>query len=213
VLSVIALAALWAGGCATTKTSDTARTGIEQLLISSATDQALDKVSFEPVRGAKVFVDTQYLDCTDKNYIIMSVRQRLLRTGATLVGKAEEAQVILELASGGVGTDRHDFFVGVPSIPLPPPSPISIPKMELFNRSKGMGTAKLVIVAYDAKSRLPVINSGALLARADYKQWNFMGSTPTATGRVPDELEAATGERESYVPLPVMARKPGKATR
>src|SRR5439155_23513167 len=134
-------------GCATTKSSDTARTGVEQLLISSATDQALDKVHFEPIRNAKVFVETKYLDCTDKNYIIVALHQRLMRNGSTLVDKAEDAQVILEIGSGGVGTDRHDFFVGVPAIPLPPPSPIALPKMEMFHLSKGMGTAKLVIVA------------------------------------------------------------------
>lgn len=208
-----ALAALVpTAGCATTKTSDTSRTGIEQLLISSATDQALDKLSFESIRGAKVFVETKYLDCTDKNYIIVALHQRLLRAGTTLVDKADDAQVILEVGSGGVGTDRHEFFVGIPSIPLPPPSPISLPKMELFNRSKGMGTAKLVIVAYDAKTRQPVLNS-AQLARADYKQWNVMGSTPTATGRVPDELKSATGEGESFVPLPTIATRPGSVKR
>src|SRR5258705_13126509 len=83
-------------GCASTKSSDPARTGVEQLLISSATDQALDKVNFEPIRNAKVFVETKYLECVDKNYIIGSLHQRLLRNGATLVDKAEDAQVILE---------------------------------------------------------------------------------------------------------------------
>lgn len=192
-------------GCATTKTSDTSRTGIEQLLISSATDQALDKISFEPIRGAKVFVETKYLDCTDKNYIIMAVHQRLLKQGSTLVDKAEDAQVILEIGSGGVGTDRHEFFVGIPAIPLAPPSPVMIPKTEIFTRSKGMGTAKLIIVAYDAKSRQPVLNSSTALARSDYKQWNVMGSVPSATGRVPEELKRATGESEAFLPVPNVA--------
>jgi hypothetical protein len=200
-------------GCATTKTSDTSRTGIEQLLISSATDQALDKVNFESIRGAKVFVETKYLDCTDKNYIIVAVHQRLLAHGSTLVDKPEEAQVILEVGSGGVGTDRHEFFVGIPAIPLAPPSPVMIPKTELFNRSKGMGTAKLIIVAYDAKTRQPVINAGSALARADYKQWNVMGSVPAATGRVPAELKAATGESEAFVPVPNVAGRSKSAFR
>src|SRR5262249_30453495 len=104
-------------GCATTKSSDTPRTGIEQMLISNATDQAPDKVNFVPIRHAKVFVETKYLDCVDKNYIIVAVHQRLLRNGSTLVEKPEDAQVILELASGAVGTDRQEFFVGIPEIP------------------------------------------------------------------------------------------------
>ena len=102
-------------GCASTKSSDTARTGIEQLLISSATDQALDKVNFGPIRNAKVFVETKYLDCVDNNYIIVSLHQRLLRNGSTLVDKPEEAQVILEVGSGAVGTDRQEFWTKVKS--------------------------------------------------------------------------------------------------
>ena len=207
LVAVAACALATTSGCATTKTSDTSRTGIEQLLISSATDQALDKISFEPIRGAKVFVETKYLDCTDKNYIIVAVHQRLLKQGSTLVDKAEDAQVILEIGSGGVGTDRHEFFVGIPAIPLAPPSPVMIPKTEIFTRAKGMGTAKLVIVAYDAKTRLPVLNSGSALARSDYKQWNVMGSVPAATGRVPSELKAATGESEAFMPVPNVASR------
>src|SRR5215510_9684393 len=65
-------------GCTTIKRSDTARTGLEQLLISSAVDQALNRIDWSPIRGAPVFVESKYLDCVDKNYIILGVHQRLL---------------------------------------------------------------------------------------------------------------------------------------
>lgn len=192
-------------GCATTKSSDTARTGVEQLLISSATDQALNKVNFEPIRNAKVFVETKYLDCTDKNYIIVALHQRLMRNGSTLVDKAEDAQVIMEVGSGAVGTDRQEFFVGIPAIPLPPPSPIALPKMEVFTRTKAMGTAKLTILAYDAKTRQPVVDSGLTLSRADYKQWTVLGANPVVSGSIPDQITSATGEKESFVNVPTIA--------
>lgn len=198
-------------GCASTKSSDTARTGVEQLLISSATDQTLDKINFAAVRGAKIYVETKYLDCTDKNYIIVALHQRLLRNGSTLVDKPEDAQVILEIGSGGVGTDRQEFFVGIPAIPLPPPSPIALPKLEVFTRTKAMGTAKLIVVAYDAKTRVPVVDSGTPLARADYKQWNVLGAGPVASGRIPSELTTATGESESLMPVPAMASRSGQS--
>ncbi len=211
---IIVCCSLAAAGCATTKSSDTARTGVEQLLISSATDQVLNSVDFQPIRNAKVYVETKYLDCVDKNYIIVALHQRLLRNGSTLVDKPEDAQVILEVGSGAVGTDRQEFFVGVPEIPLAPPSPIAIPRLELFTRTRAMGTAKLVILAYDAKTRQPVIDSGQNLARSDYKQWALMGAGPVVSGRVPHELESATGERESLIPTSTIAARPtGSATR
>jgi hypothetical protein len=202
-------AILLCAGCATVKESDTARTGVEQLLISQAADQALDKVDLQPISGARVFVDPQYLDCVDKNYVIVSLHQRLMAVNCLLTDKRDEADVVLEIASGAVGTDRHEFFVGTPQIPLPPPSPISLPKMTVFNRAKAMGTAKFRVVAFDAKSRRALINSGVSLARADYKHWNIVGSASFASGSVPRELTDATGESESVIPLgPNLARRP-----
>jgi len=78
-------------GCTTMKESHTSRTGIEQLLISSATDKALDKIDLRPIAQAKVFVESKYLDCVDKNYVLVALHQRLLQQGCTLVDKAEDS--------------------------------------------------------------------------------------------------------------------------
>ena len=190
------------GGCATIKESDTARTGIEQLLISSAVDRALDKVDFKPVRGAKVFVEPKHLDCVDKEYVLVALHHRLLAQNCTLTEKPEDADVQLEISSGGVGTDRQDLFIGIPEIPLAPPSTIAIPKLSLFNRSKAIGTAKLLVVAFDSKSRQPVINTGYVLARADFKNTTVLAAGGVQSGSVETELVSATGEHSSTLELP-----------
>lgn len=205
LLSALSLVIL--AGCMTTKESDTSRTGVEQLLLSSATDKALDKVDFTPIARAKVFVDTQYLDCTDKNYVIVSLHQHLLRQQCLLVDKKDDADVVVEIGSGGVGTDRTDWFVGIPEIPLAPPSPIMLPKMTLFNRTRAIGTAKLSVVALDVKTHQAVINAGYSLARSDQKDWNVMGMGSTQTGTLPQELAAATGETESMLVPANMAKR------
>ncbi|MBL9091898.1 MAG: hypothetical protein JNL96_11790 [Planctomycetaceae bacterium] len=210
MLRVVALASLSLGmGCATIKQSDTARTGVEQLLVSSAIDRSLDRVDFRPISGAAVFVEQKYLDCVDKNYVVVALNQRLLKNGCTLVDKQEDAQVVLQVGSGGVGTDRQEMFVGVPEISLPVPVPVNIPKISLYSRTRSNGTAKLTLVAYDAKSKQPVLNNGAMLARSDHKAWNILGSGHVVSGSVPLELERATGESESVVAVPTLtAGKP-----
>ena len=72
------------------------RTGIEQLLISSAADRALDKIDFGPIRGAKIYVEPKHLDCTDKEYILVALHHRLLAQNCTLVDKPEDADVQME---------------------------------------------------------------------------------------------------------------------
>lgn len=202
------LMALWlvpcGVGCATMKHSDTARTGVEQLLISSAADRALDKVDFRPIANAKVFLEPKYLDCVDKNYILLSMRQRLMRYGCTIVDKAEDAQVVVEVASGGVGTDRNEVYFGTSEIPLPPPSPVAIPKLAILERQRAIGTAKLTVLAYDVESKSPVINAGYTLARADHKTWNILGFGGVNSGSVHEELATNAGDVDTFS-VPAMA--------
>ena len=61
-------------GCSSTKQSNTARTAREQLLISNAVDQALSKIDFTALDGQKVFLEEKYLECTDKGYVVSSIR-------------------------------------------------------------------------------------------------------------------------------------------
>ena len=192
-------------GCATTKESDTARTGIEQLLVSSAVDAALDKVDFRPIRGAKVQLEEKYLDCVDKNYVIVSLEQRLLANGVTLVAKPEEADVIMHVTSGGVGTDRQEKYFGVSQIPLPPPSPISIPQMSFMSRQRANGTAKLRVVAFDAKTRQPVLQGDAVLAQR-LQELESAGLGPVESGSVPTAIASATRQNDSTLPSNIAAR-------
>ena len=187
-------------GCASMKESDTARTGLEQLLISNAVDQSLSKVDFRPVSGAKVFLKTDLLDCVDKNYVMLSTRSKLLANNCTLVDKADDAEIVMEIASGGVGTDRTELVVGSPEIPLGIMG--SIPKINVYERKKAMGTAKLAIIATDAKSKQPVINSGFSLARSDHQHWSMMGTGPVLSGSVANQIKEHTGTSESIITIP-----------
>ncbi len=187
-------------GCASMKESDTARTGLEQLLISNAVDQSLGKVDFRPVAGAKVFLKTDLLDCVDKNYVMLTTRSKLLENRCTLMDKAEDADIVMEIASGGVGTDRTEMVVGTPEIPLGLMG--SVPKVNFYERKKAMGTAKLAIIATDSKTKQPVINSGFALARSDHQHWSVMGSGPVLSGSVANQLREHTGTSESLMYLP-----------
>ncbi len=191
-------------GCASMKESDTSRTGLEQLLISSAVDESLNKVDFTPVAGAKVFLKADYLESVDKNYVLMSMRSRLLSHDCMLVDKADEADVVMEIASGGIGTDRTDLVVGSPEIPLGLMG--SVPKINVYERKRAMGTAKLCVIATDTKTKRPVINSGYSLARSDHQHWTAFGAGPVLSGSVARQLESNTGRSESLMPTSVPTR-------
>jgi hypothetical protein len=212
--AVAGLLALCAG-CATTKTSDTARTGVEQLLISNAVDQALAKVDFSPLADKEIFVQDKFLDGVDKAYVHGSIRHQVMRAGGRLVDKIEDADIVMEVRSGGIGTDRSESFVGMPQIAMPGPFPIQIPEIQLMNTKTQIATAKIGIVAYDAKSRQSIGEGGMSLARSEDNNWFVFGVGPFNSGNVRNEVAAATGrsgmafELARY--LPIVTQEPENA--
>ena len=181
-------------GCTTTRTSDTARTGMEQLLISNAVDQTLEKVPLGPLNGRKVYVEEKYLDCVDKGYVVGSIRQRLLAAGATLTDAKEGSDITMEIRSGGVGTDNVDSYVGIPGMALPGPVPFEMPEVRFYEKASQFGTAKLGIVAYQTESGQLMYDSGQSLARADDSRWSLLGIGPFQSGTVRNEVLSNTGD-------------------
>jgi hypothetical protein len=178
-------------GCTTTKQSNTARTATEQLLISNAVDQSLNKIDFGPLAGSTVFVEEKYIDCVDKGYIVASIRHKLLQVNAALAAKVEEADTIMEIRSGGVGTDVTSSYLGVPGFTMP--GMIGIPDIKVINRDSQKAVAKLGIVVYDVKSKRERGDGGMSLAKADENNTYFMGFGPHQSGSLRYEVNHAVG--------------------
>lgn len=187
-MPIILTAALLAG-CTSTKSSNTARTAVEQLLISTSVDETLDSVDFRPFADTDVFVDDKYMDSVDKSYVVASVRHRLMQQGARLAAKPEDAQVVVELRSGGIGTDTSESYVGLPEVSLP--GMLTLPEVRFITRSSQTGTAKIGLVAYNAKTREILGDGGVSLARSDDNNWYVLGIGPYQNGTLKQEIKKA----------------------
>lgn len=191
----VVLLSLLVSACSQIRTSDTARTGLEQLLISDAVDKTLQKIEVPAVNGRRVFLDTQYLDGVDKGYVIGSIRQRLLNGGALMADKKEGSEITVEVFSGGIGTDNSNRFVGMPGMALPGPMPVNLPEVRLYDRSKQAGTAKISLVAYDTVSGSLVHDGGNSMAVSEDNRWSMLGMGPFLEGDVRRQLSAARRNR------------------
>ncbi len=179
-------------GCTTNRTSDTARTGLEQILISNAVDQALDRIELPQVVDRKVFLDTQYLEAAvDKGYLVGSLRRRLLNGGAILTEKKEESELTIEVCSGCIGTDTTSSFFGLPGMAVPGPMPVQVPEVRLYERGAQYGTAKISLITYATKTGQLLHDSGLTLARSDDSRWSILGAGPFYSGSVRQELNHA----------------------
>jgi hypothetical protein len=215
VASLISI--LISSGCTSTTSSNTARTGKEQLLISNSVDQALQSMDFTAFQGSTVHLEEKYLDCVDKGYVIGSLRHRIVRQGAILAPSADDADVIVEVRSGGVGTDTSDSYIGIPEVVLP--GVITLPEVRLLSKNSQQGTAKLALMAYDAKTMQPLGEGGISLTQSDDNNWYFMGVGPVQTGSLRSEVgsmsQFAPGTYHSDIPryvafVPPEVQEPGE---
>jgi hypothetical protein len=188
-VSLLVLAGLLTTGCGTVKTTGTARSGTEQLLLTNAWDSALQKVDFRPLTGVPVYLDTANINAAiDQGWIVSSLRQAMLQQGVLLRAKPEQAQWIVEARVGAYGTDEHNLLIGIPQTTIPatvtgvPQG--TIPEIPLAKRSEQQAIAKLALFAYDRSSGQIVWNSGTLLDTANAKDVYVAGVGPIQSGSI-----------------------------
>lgn len=212
--AAIACLLLASGGCTSNRTSDTARTGLEQILISNAVDQALDRLELPPVENRKVFLETQFLEAAvDKGYLIGSLRRRLLTNGAILIEKKEDSELTIEVCSGCVGTDTTSSFFGLPGMAVPGPMPIQVPEVRFYERGAQYGTAKISLVTYATQTGQLLHDSGLTIARSDDSRWSMLGAGPFYSGSVRKELQQAEAKRVQQLPTERYAAEESDARR
>jgi hypothetical protein len=199
VASALALAAVFAVGCTTVKTTGTSRSGTEQLLLTGAWDCALAKVDFRPLAGRKVFLDPQFVSVADKDWVLSSTRRRMVEQGVLLANSKDNAQVIVEPSLGAYGTDERSCTTGLPQVGSMLPgliSPIgmlagtvnsgSTSAMTLTQYGEQDAVVKAALFAYDAKSGHLVWESGPLLAAQGVRDRYVFGVGPFRAGTLPE---------------------------
>ncbi len=212
-----ATVALASVGCGTTRTTGTARTGTEQLLLTTAWDKALMRVDFRPLTGVPVFLDTANVTAVDQGWVVSSLREAMLTQGVLIREKREQAQFIVEARVGAYGTDDDSMLVGIPQTSVPPtvtgiPTG-TIPKLPLIERSRQSAVAKLALFAYDRASGQLVWSSGTVLDQADTKTVTVGGFGPIKSGSIQDGTDIAgfkipMTEGDGNAPNASKARKP-----
>ncbi len=179
---------LMVSGCGTVKTTGTARTGTEQLLLTNAWDTALQKVDFRPLTGVPVHLDTTNITVVDQGWVVSSLKQAMLAQGVLLRPKAEQAQWIVEARVGVYGTDSQNWLFGIPQTTVPQtvtgiPSG-TIPEISLAKKTDQQGMAKLALFAYDRGSGQLVWNSGTMFSMSTAKDLYLGGIGPIQSGTI-----------------------------
>lgn len=154
VLPFMALV-LTATGCTTLNETHPERSATEQLLISAAADRAAQQMAFNVPKDTKVFIDSSNLEGYDSKYALGALRDVVLKQGAQLTDKREDAEIVVEVRAGALSVDKKETLVGVPSWSVPVPfasGNLALPELAFYRLEERQGVAKLAAFSYDAKS-------------------------------------------------------------
>jgi hypothetical protein len=195
---VFFIALLFAGqGCATIRTTDPPRTATELFLLSGAASEAIDQLSADALRDRLVYVETQYLSdarqtATELSFLVGELRAKLFQSGVRIVEKRDQAEIVLEVRSGGVGVDRLEFLLGIPASYFSGLTgvgtngiPLATPELALLKTTRQNGFASVAYVAYVAKTGELVAASGPFVGRTKREDFWLFGTGPRTLGDIP----------------------------
>jgi hypothetical protein len=180
---------LLGSACTQTGLTKPPRSAVEQLLISTAADQALEKANWSIIRGKKVFVDRTYYESADKEYVLGTIRDYVSINGGLLMTNLNDAEIVLEPRSGALSIDSSSSVIGLPasSAPMPFAGAVSLPEIALFKSEKQYSIAKIAILAYERESKKHVASSGPLIGRANIKYYKFLGYIGYTKTTIPEK--------------------------
>ena len=189
----IFLTLIFCAGCGTTKWSDTSRTATEQLLISSAMDDVIDEFNFYPLSGRKIFINDKGVSSTDKEYLLSILRQQLAANGTFIMEKKEDADYILEVSTGAVGTNRYDLMYGIPETSVPAVLSLgagtTIPEISLIKKTDQKAQIKLTMWAYNQKTGAIIWQSGEKMKTASIRDRWILGAGPITKSSFNDKTQ------------------------
>jgi len=146
----------------------TARSTIEQRLLSRSLERALAQLDVSPLHGKRVFIELDGLTA-DQVYARALVRAELRQRGVLVVGDASEAEARLEIIASGLGVDQGETLIGIPATTVPVLS-LSIPEIALFKFIRHQGLTEMKVYAYDRDGH-PL--DAAASARGRSRYWQF----------------------------------------
>lgn len=191
-------------GCTTVRETQPTQTAREQLMMSTAADQASLQIKPNLPRSNAIFVDSsKFADNAEYRtaYAVARIQARLLTLGYKIVGSADQADTIAQISSGALSIDQQDQLVGIPSVtvPIPLSGPVSTPEIAFYKKATRTGVAKFNVAFYNAKTGDLQDVDGPIYGFSHYDKSSLLGFGWKNSNLLP---AAAQAERDGKTPPP-----------
>ncbi|GAB3684930.1 DUF6655 family protein [Salinisphaera aquimarina] len=189
------------GGCTTLRETEPGQTAREQLLLSTAADQASAQIAPNLPAGNRIYIDTSNFGSSGEYqnlYAISTIKAALLKQGFALANGPDDADTILDVSSGALSIDKTEHLFGIPSadIPIPLAGPLSTPELAIWKSKERTGVAKFLLTFYDAKTGTLQDASDPIYGFSHYDKSSILFYGRTRSNLQPDAVEKRRKESE-----------------
>jgi len=131
----------------------TKKSGIEQLLVTKAVDEAIQKMTVD-IKGSRVFVDVACLMKDEQSYIKKAFEHWFLDAGVFIAEYPWNADYIVSVLVRVAGTDGDQIALGIPSVPVPLTISITTPALTVYSAMIQEGRVEMEVMIYSSKEGL-----------------------------------------------------------
>ena len=170
VLGVLAILC----GCTSVRSTSPTRSAQEELLISTAADQAAANLAAQLPPNIRTYVDSSHLEAEDGPYAIAAIEDQLLRRGIRLTDDKAHADSIIILRSGALSTNERTMVVGLPPVSLPffpLGNFLALPAFDLYAHGEYTGVAKFAASLYNPKTGRLIVSTGPQYGFSHEANW------------------------------------------
>ncbi len=149
----------------------TKKSGVEQLLVAKALDDALKGVTLD-IKGAKIIIDVASLMKNEDHYIEKALSHWFLKNGALITDDEKQADLTASVLVKCAGTDGDQFFFGIPSLPVPLTT-VGTPQINILSGSRQKGRAELEIILYQSNEGLKE-KTAPLVGKSHFNKYTIL---------------------------------------
>ena len=175
--------------CHAVRITEPARTATEQLLLSTATDEAVQGIDLSPLKGRRIFFDDTYFKSYDDGYAKGSIRDMIATAGGKLVNDRNKSDLVVEARSGALGIDSRVSLLGLPELNLPIPfaGQVQSPELVLYKSQLADSVAKFALIAYDTASGDLELRTGSMVGKSKFYHYKILGIINWRSTDIPEQ--------------------------
>jgi len=172
----LAAAIAFATGCAATHQSTTARTGVEQALLTETARQAVNEMQVPPMDGKAYAIKPEGFEAVEKAFVLSSLSEKLLKAGGRLPQGDAKPDVDVEPRTNYAQIDQGVFLVGLPSIPIPVPGAgvVQSPELAIFKKDTQKARTKFSAFGVNKSDGSLAFATESPASKRYYTRWTIL---------------------------------------